>query len=588
MNTSKQVTRRSVLGGSAAVAAAGVALGPMSPALAVERRKVAVLGGGMAGLSAAFELVERGYEVTVYERNALGGKARSIPVAGTAAGGRLPLPGEHGFRFFPGFYKHIPDTMTRIPFAANRNGVKDNLVAAPIPYFPRSGGRNDQQFFGFLPDPRDLMTPAAVERLVVDEWLSREGIMPDEAAYFASRLVVYLSSCDARRMGEWEKTSWWDFVGAATRSKEYQNVAARGLTRALVAAKEEIASTRTIGNMAEAFIYALAGLGTTGHADQVLDGPTNEVWIDPWVGLLRQKGVRFVTGATVTGLTVGSGRISGARARRADGTAFTITADWYVSAMPVERVARLLTAPVLALDPSLARLHNLYTDWMNGLQIFLKRKVEITRGHIAFLDSPWSITGLTQGQFWEKDFAATYGDGTAVDCLSIDISDWTTPGILYGKTAKECTRQEIFDEAWAQMKAALEDTGDSVLPDDIVHSWHLDPGIRFHPSTGSNTNEEPLLVNTVDSWKDRPTSTTRIPNFFLAGDYVRTNIDLATMEGANESGRTAANAILAASGSTATRAKIMPMYRPVEWEAFKVVDAARYRLGQKNVFDVGR
>ena len=254
MNTSKQqISRRSVLATSG-VAAAAAAVVP-SPALgAVTKKKVAILGGGMAGLSAAFELIERGYEVTVYERNQLGGKARSIPVAGTAAGGRLPLPGEHGFRFFPGFYKHVPDTMSRIPFADNKHGVKDNLVPAPVPYFPRSGGRNDAQLFGFIPDPRDLKTPEALQRLIRDEWLGGQELSPVEASYFASRVLVYLSSCDARRMGQWEKTSWWDFVGAAKRSKEYQQVAARGLTRALVAAKEEIASTRTIGNMAEAFI----------------------------------------------------------------------------------------------------------------------------------------------------------------------------------------------------------------------------------------------------------------------------------------------------------------------------------------------
>lgn len=581
----RPLSRRTVLAGTGVAAATAAAVGPLAPALAVTRKRVAVLGGGMAGLSAAFELVERGYEVSVYERHELGGKARSIPVAGTAAGGRLPLPGEHGFRFFPGFYKHIPDTMARIPFGANKHGVKDNLVPAPVPYFPRAGGRNDQNFFGFMPDPRDLETPEALQRLIRDEWLGRQGVMPDEAAYFSSRLVVYLSSCDARRMGQWEKTSWWEFVDAEGRSTEYQTVAARGLTRALVAAKEEVASARTIGNMAEAFVYALAGLGTTGHADQVLNGPTNEVWIDPWVDLLREKGVRFETGTTVVGLETGNGRITSAQAVRADGSALSIEADWFVSAMPVERLTKLLTAPVLALDPSLERLHRLFTDWMNGLQIYLRRPVEITKGHIAFLDSPWSITGLTQGQFWANDFPTTYGDGTAVDCLSVDLSDWTTPGILYGKPAKECTRQEIFDEVWAQMKAALEDTGKSVLPDDIVHSWHLDPGIQWQ-ATGENTNEEPLLVNTVDSWKDRPTATTRIPNFFLAGDFVRTHIDLATMEGANESGREAANAILDASGSTAARARLWKMYRPIEWEALKLIDATRYRLGQKNLFDV--
>ena len=47
--------------------------------------KVAVLGGGVGGLSAAHELAERGFDVTVYERrDEFGGKARSMDVPGTA------------------------------------------------------------------------------------------------------------------------------------------------------------------------------------------------------------------------------------------------------------------------------------------------------------------------------------------------------------------------------------------------------------------------------------------------------------------------------------------------------------------------
>ncbi|HJR92349.1 MAG TPA: FAD-dependent oxidoreductase, partial [Acidimicrobiia bacterium] len=44
--------------------------------------KVAVLGGGVAGMSAAHELVERGFRVAVFEKQPelCGGKARSIPV----------------------------------------------------------------------------------------------------------------------------------------------------------------------------------------------------------------------------------------------------------------------------------------------------------------------------------------------------------------------------------------------------------------------------------------------------------------------------------------------------------------------------
>ena len=90
--------------------------------------KVIILGGGIAGLSAAHELVERNFDVEVYELLSIpGGKARSFPVPGSGKDGRKDLPGEHGFRFFPRFYRHVTDTMARIPYGPTGT-VVDNLV----------------------------------------------------------------------------------------------------------------------------------------------------------------------------------------------------------------------------------------------------------------------------------------------------------------------------------------------------------------------------------------------------------------------------------------------------------------------------
>jgi len=105
--------------------------------------RVVVLGGGIAGFSAAHELAERGFEVVIVERSGIpGGKARSSPVLPTgplpwraapryrrsAPDERVPwIPGEHGFRFFPGFYRHVVDSMTRIP-AADGLTAADHLV----------------------------------------------------------------------------------------------------------------------------------------------------------------------------------------------------------------------------------------------------------------------------------------------------------------------------------------------------------------------------------------------------------------------------------------------------------------------------
>src|SRR3954468_11970614 len=103
---------------------------------------VAVLGGGVAGLSAAHQLAAPGVEVTVYEqRDAPGGKARSIPVEGSGTDGRADLPGEHGFRFFPAFYRHVPDTMGRIRVPGGT--VADRLVGAEQVLFAQAGGRDE-------------------------------------------------------------------------------------------------------------------------------------------------------------------------------------------------------------------------------------------------------------------------------------------------------------------------------------------------------------------------------------------------------------------------------------------------------------
>src|SRR5438477_3503482 len=98
--------------------------------MATNAPTVAVLGGGIGGLTAAHELAERGFRVALYEAlPGFGGKARSMPLVGSGTNGRRDLPGEHGFRFFPAFYKHLPDTMMRIPDPGNIS-VFNNLVHA--------------------------------------------------------------------------------------------------------------------------------------------------------------------------------------------------------------------------------------------------------------------------------------------------------------------------------------------------------------------------------------------------------------------------------------------------------------------------
>ncbi|MYV88660.1 FAD-dependent oxidoreductase [Streptomyces sp. SID1034] len=586
-------TRRTFVAGTAAGAAA--ALGVEAPVASAAARtapgtasgqSVAVLGGGVAGLTAAHELAERGFRVTLFERRALGGKARSMDVPDSAKGGRKPLPAEHGFRFIPGIYHNLPDTMRRIPFPGNAHGVWDNLVAPKEMMFARTGQEDLRLPMPGAGTPQPL-TLDDIRRALTGALGTFQRLPAREVAYFVDRLAVFLTSCQERRDNQWESVPWWTFTRAAQMSYDYQRILAVGVTRNIVATKAEEASTRTVGSLLEAFAFNALGRGADGPLDRILNAPTNEAWIDPWVAQLRSLGVEFNVGWTVREVTYAGGRVTGIQISDESGVVRTVTADHYVSALPVEHARPTWSAAMRAADPQLARCDLLRTDWMTGIQFYLTERPDIVHGHVDCIDSQWSLTAIAQAEHWPRHpFADGYGDGSVADCLSVDISEWDKPGILYGKTAKQCTRDEVAREVWAQLKAALNDTGKTVLSDSRLHSWFLDPGVSGI-GTPDPRNEDELLIHPTGTFHNRPSAATKIPNFYLAGDYVAVPIDLATMEGANTSGRLAANALLDRVGSTAPRCTVTPLYSAPELDLLKNTDRLRYRIGLPNVFDLG-
>lgn len=558
--------------------------------------RVAVFGGGMGGLCAAHELIERGFEVDVYESRAIwGGKARSYGVQGTGTEGRDDLPGEHGFRFFPGFYKHIPDTMSRIPFpnVDSAGKVSDNLVQClagqvlqidkPPTTFPV---RFPQSWAELRQRVQDLRNHGPL------------GFAAGELRYFLGRMLRIAVSCQERRLAEYEKITWWEFVGAEKRSDAYKKLLARGLTRSLVAMRAEIASTRTVGDIMLQMAYYVLTPGAS--SDRLLNGPTSMVWIDPWRAYLTARGVRFHEQTTLQSLAMGKDkRIASATVRRPDGSSDTMQADHYVAALPCEVMARHVEGSLAAAAPALQTIKHLHVAWMNGVQFYLSRDVPMTYGHSIFSDANWALTAVSQAQFWrDSRFSIDrFGDGNVKGLLSVDISDWTDHGMFTTKKwASHCTREQIIDETWAQLKAHLLDADGHHLTDQDKLRAHLDHDIecvttdtpperveelasrrgvvpvhqisrRVH-----DVDTEPLLINTSGSWANRPDATTEIPNLFLAADYVRTHTDLATMEGANEAARRAVNAILVATGSREKPCAVWPLKEPMLLAPFRAID----------------
>jgi uncharacterized protein with NAD-binding domain and iron-sulfur cluster len=540
-----------------------------------EKSAVAVLGGGVGGLSAAHELGERGFSVTVYERrDGFGGKARSIPVPESGTGGRLDLPGEHGFRFFPGFYRHVIDTMRRIPFGKQGASCYDNLTVATRTLLARAG-KAETVWVTRLPQTIDDFQAAFLE-LFTDL-----DIPTEEVKFFVKQILGLATSCEARYLAEFEPTPFWDFIGAAKRSEHYQRYLGQGFTRSLVAMRAEESSTRTIGRIILQIFYSMLLPGQV--MDRLLNGPTNDVWIDPWCEYLTTRlGVRLEPGASVQAFHVDSGQLHAVTIEQG-GQQREVTADYYVSALPVEVMQPLVGEELKQAAPSLARIGELRTEWMNGIQFYLRKDEPLVHGHALYLDSNWALTSVSQRQFWKDYDLSRYGSGDVGGILSVDVSNWTSPGNFNGKAAMKCSNaQEIQQEVWAQLKASLNDAGmDQIRDENLVH-WFLDPDIQF-PNPTTVTNLEPLLINHAGSLAARPEAHTEVTNLFLASDYVRTYTDLATMEAANEAARRATNAILAASGVAAPPCKLWPFETPEPMRTSQMLDRDRFEMGLPNL-----
>ena len=245
------------------------------------RQRVIVVGAGVAGLTAAHELIDRNFEVHVVERRPIsGGKAASK----IAASNR---PVEHGFRFFPGWYRHLPDTLRRIPFKGRRRlyegeTVYDNLVNVDS---------NLLVWYDRDPIEAPMHLPRSLEQLKATQsfvWqLFKLDLAPAELSFFFSRLALFLAMPEDERRQKFQNMTWWSYLEADDKSRAFKDLIS-ATTRNMVSAKATEASAYTICRLALRTLF-----DAFSNVDRVLNGPTNEKWIDPWVDFLQGRGVKF-------------------------------------------------------------------------------------------------------------------------------------------------------------------------------------------------------------------------------------------------------------------------------------------------------
>jgi hypothetical protein len=236
------------------------------------------------------------------------------------------IPGEHGYRFFPSSYRHLDDTMKRIPLfdeegRATGFTVFDNLkptvfqglgiTSADLrsygvdpdvidrkddPPPPCAGKRHDARHSRVVEIYRNRAKSLEGLRNRTDRFIERLGGNPWDGILFGSKMFRYMSSCPERRRSQYEAKRWSDFVdvdrpeaqGGFSEAMRKQMQAA---AQALLAFSVGEADARTYGDTAAQLFLDQMEDGS--RTDRTLNGPTSAAWLEPWRDYLTRQGVRF-------------------------------------------------------------------------------------------------------------------------------------------------------------------------------------------------------------------------------------------------------------------------------------------------------
>jgi hypothetical protein len=465
------------------------------------------------------------------------------------------LPGEHGFRFFPSYYRNLFSTMVETPILDEHGRptgrrVFDNLVPSSFYGIAAQGRRI--RFLRRAPPGRP------VEMLQDLQDLFSSGYPLTDSLQFTLRLWRYMTTCSGRRKAEYERISWWEYLEGydpKTGTRRYQYSAAfkkdmQFAPRVLAAFDGAWGDAHTNGNtLVQLYLNNLLPLPKT---DGTLNGPTTPAWFRPWRQYLTESlRVEFISGRLLR-LELHEGRLIPSVFFREFGEEMEDTevaspggpenepVDYYVmatDAVSAEQLTRSL--PPIGVVQGLRGFTSLvppnprgpepqrpredgvlpgHVPWdrfqtLTGIQFFFPASVRLAEGYLYFLDAPWGLSAINSQQYWATP--PTLGQDGFGAVLSVDIGNWYVrePSL---KSPSNSSRHELAHEVWRQIRQATEQHKaplphasqfEFVLPEP---SWyHLDRYIRFEtdPATGRERpveNRAPYLIPILGDWERRP------------------------------------------------------------------------------------
>lgn len=431
--------------------------------------RVVIIGGGLAGLAAATALAPRGFRVTLLEsRNRLGGRASSFQDVATG---------------------QLVDTCQHVSM-----GCCTNLA-----HFCRTLGIDR-----FLEPQHTLyfMTPdRLVSRFRADPWpapfhLARSFFSAHYLSVTEKLRIAYGLGCLERAAGEDDPPfqDWLDQHFQTPRTVD------RFWGLVLVSALNETPDRIGLRYARKVFVDGFLQ-HRRGFEVEVPTVPLGRLYGDELRAWLASYGIDLHLQRGARHLLIENRRVVGLQSRQDE----VIEADWYISAVPFDRLLDLLPAETVNAHAYFSNLRNLATSPITSVHVWYDRPV-LARPHVVL-----------------------------IDCLGQWVFNRGT------NSAGESYLQVVVSAA-RQFRGLGHEEVERRITTELAHLFPPIKAARLlrarvvteHAATFS-------AVPGVDRW--RPPQTSPVDNLLIAGDWTATGWP-ATMEGAVRSGYLAAEVVL--------------------------------------------
>jgi squalene-associated FAD-dependent desaturase len=434
---------------------------------------VLIIGGGLAGLAAAVSLGPRGFRVTLLEsRGRLGGRASSFSDSAT---GQLVDTCQHVSMGCCTNLSHFCKTL----------GIDHQMQRQPALFFMTPDRRISEFRADAWPAPLHLLRSfAGAHYLSLSEklrvaWglLKLKRHPPDDDAPFSDWLAK-------SRQTPRTISRFWGLVLVSALNETPERIGTRYARKVFV----------------DGFMKHPRGFEV-----EIPAVPLGQLYGDELVRWLEQHNVTIQFQRGVRKLQMNEQQVTSLDLRQAD----TLTADWYLSAVPFDRLLDLLPDHVIERHAYFGNLRNLEASPITSVHCWFDRSAT-DLPHIVLMDSVghWIFNrGETATGEWY---------------LQVVVSA--------ARQFRGLGHDEVERQVVAELRHLLLRLAEAKLLRARV--------VTEHAATFS-------AVPGVDRW--RPIQASPIDNLLIAGDWTNTGWP-ATMEGAVRSGYLAAEALLQRAG----------------------------------------